>query len=103
MFGLSFPELITILVVALLVLGPERLPRAASEMGRWLGRLRRQSDELRREFYRTVYLPVKEDTEQMNRSLKTVRDDIQAVTNEVKDEVVHSAPPSPPDSSKGTE
>ncbi|OPG75982.1 hypothetical protein B1218_28560, partial [Pseudomonas ogarae] len=41
MFGISFTELLLVGLVALLVLGPERLPGAARTGGRWgwLGRL----------------------------------------------------------------
>ena len=40
MFEISFPELIILAVVALLVLGPERLPRAAQFAGLWVRRAR---------------------------------------------------------------
>ncbi len=41
MFDVGFLELLLIGVVALLVLGPERLPRAARTAGKWIGRGRR--------------------------------------------------------------
>ena len=41
MFDVGFPELILVSVIALLVLGPERLPEALRTLGLWLGRLRR--------------------------------------------------------------
>ena len=50
MFGIGPEELILVLVVALLVLGPERLPRVARDVGRVVGDLRRTSDEFREEF-----------------------------------------------------
>lgn len=50
MFGVGPEELVLVLIVALLVLGPERLPRIARDVGRVVGELRRTSDEFREEF-----------------------------------------------------
>jgi Tat protein translocase TatB subunit len=50
MFGIGPEELVLVLIVALLVLGPERLPRVARDVGRVVGDLRRTSDEFREEF-----------------------------------------------------
>jgi Tat protein translocase TatB subunit len=50
MFGVGPEELMLVLIVALLVLGPERLPRMARDLGRIVGELRRTSDEFREEF-----------------------------------------------------
>ena len=50
MFGIGTGELLLILVVALIVLGPERMPRVARDIGKVVGDLRRTSDELREEF-----------------------------------------------------
>jgi sec-independent protein translocase protein TatB len=49
MFGIGTGELLLILVIALIVLGPERMPRVARDVGRVIGELRRTSDELRDE------------------------------------------------------
>jgi len=53
MFEIGFWELVLIGVVALVVLGPERLPRAAQALGTWAGRARSYvkhfSSELERE------------------------------------------------------
>ena len=50
MLGIGPEELMLILVLALIVLGPERLPKVARDLGRVVGDLRRTSDELREEF-----------------------------------------------------
>jgi sec-independent protein translocase protein TatA len=45
MFGIGLPELLVIMVLALLVLGPERLPEMARLLGRAYAQLRRASEE----------------------------------------------------------
>lgn len=47
MFDIGFWELLVIFVLALMILGPERLPRAASSVGRWVGRARAMARNLR--------------------------------------------------------
>ena len=49
MFNIGFPELVTILVVALLVLGPERLPEVGRALARLVVEFRRATEELKRE------------------------------------------------------
>lgn len=41
MFDIGFSEIILVLVIALIVVGPERLPRLARTAGMWLGKIRR--------------------------------------------------------------
>ncbi len=50
MFGIGMTELLVILALALLVLGPKRLPGLARSLGRGLAEFRRASTDLRREF-----------------------------------------------------
>ncbi len=60
MFGVSLTELIVIGVVFLLVVGPDKLPDTARNIGNLLGKLKRSSDSIRREFYNTIYTPAAE-------------------------------------------
>jgi sec-independent protein translocase protein TatB len=46
-FGVSFPELVVLGTVALLVLGPDKLPGMLRTMGQWLAKLRRLTTEVR--------------------------------------------------------
>lgn len=50
MLNLGLPEIFIILVIALVVIGPERLPEVLRFLGRQYGRLTRASNELRRAF-----------------------------------------------------
>ena len=50
MFGIGMSEVIIILAVALLVLGPERLPGVAKSIAKGFRELRRASDDLRHSF-----------------------------------------------------
>lgn len=54
MFDIGFFELCIIGVVALLVLGPERLPHAARMTGAWIGKFRRTALSVREELEREV-------------------------------------------------
>lgn len=77
MFGISFLELMVICGVALIVLGPERIPEVAAFLGKWTGELKRMSDSVRREFYNSVYVPPEEPEERENtpRTLKAATAD----------------------------
>ncbi|MBM4433707.1 MAG: hypothetical protein FJ028_01080 [Chloroflexi bacterium] len=50
MFGIGTGEILLLALLALLVLGPERMPKLARDIGKTVGDLRRTSDELRSEF-----------------------------------------------------
>jgi len=50
MFGIGMPELLLILGLALIVLGPKKLPELAKALGKGLSEFRRATDELKDEF-----------------------------------------------------
>lgn len=50
MFGIGFPELMLILAIALIVIGPKRLPDVAKALGRGLGEFKRATDEMKETF-----------------------------------------------------
>lgn len=56
MFDIGFSELVVIAVVALIVIGPERLPRVARTAGILLGRVRRYAADVKADINREIQL-----------------------------------------------
>jgi sec-independent protein translocase protein TatB len=56
MFEVGFTELLVIFVLALVVLGPEKLPRLAQQVGRWIGRARAMAKQFREQLEDEVNL-----------------------------------------------
>ncbi len=48
MFGLGMPEIFLILAIALIVIGPQKLPELAKTLGRAMGEFKRSAQELKR-------------------------------------------------------
>jgi len=55
MFGLGFGEIVIIAILALLVLGPDRLPDAAKTVGKTLRDLRRATDDIKGQIETEIY------------------------------------------------
>ena len=49
MSSVGFSELLILFVIGLIVLGPERLPRVASQIGNWIGQARRMTRTMKRQ------------------------------------------------------
>lgn len=55
MFGLGFGEIMIILVLALVLLGPQRLPDAAKQLGKVMRDFKRATDDVKDQFDRAMY------------------------------------------------
>lgn len=83
MFDIGFFELLVVGVVALLVLGPERLPAAARTCGLWLGRVRRSLSSIQSEIREELRMEELKRTaaiqkEQLERELEDMRTPFQS-------------------------
>ena len=56
MFDVGFSEILLIMVIALVVLGPDKLPKLAADIGRWVGRARALARQLSRQLEQEVRL-----------------------------------------------
>lgn len=85
MFDIGFSELLVIAVVALVVLGPERLPKAARFAGLWVRKARAQWYSVKSEFEREMA------ADELRRSLAEpaaqLRDQVAAAEREARDAV----------------
>lgn len=72
MFDIGFSELLVVAVIALLVLGPERLPKAARLAGLWVRRARAQWYSVRSELENELA------DEELRRSLRQTQDELRA-------------------------
>lgn len=96
MFDMGFLELLLIGVVGLLVLGPERLPKAARTLGLWLGRIKRSVSSMQREV--SAQLEAEELRQKLNEQQKKLDDTV----NRVKRDVEGIAEPTPEQASGKT-
>jgi sec-independent protein translocase protein TatB len=62
MFEVGFTEIILIFGIALLVLGPARLPKLAADLGRWAGRARSMARQLRNQLEQETHFDPLADT-----------------------------------------
>lgn len=90
--SVSFTELITILLVALVVFGPQRLPELARKAGKWAREIRRTASDFRRGLDQEVG-ELKEPLKEVKADFDKAKGDLQAAGEEVKKSVEWVGPP----------
>lgn len=90
MFDISFAELFLISVIALLILGPQRLPEVLRTVGLWMGRMRRVYNNVRQEIDREVGMDdIRRQlhNEQITAELKQVEAEAKALKRDISGSV----------------
>lgn len=94
MFDFSFWELAIVLIVALLVVGPDKLPILAAKLGRWIGKAKRMmvsvrsdiEDELKAAELKEMLEKQQDEISQLrnilNESQSEVEQEVQKIVNE---------------------
>ncbi len=92
MFDLGFWELALVSLVALLVIGPERLPQVMRTTGMWLGRLRGMTLSVRAELEQELYrqdidgqISNQASLDEIKQSFSEVGSELGKIGNELKD------------------
>lgn len=90
MFDVGFSELLLLAVIALVVLGPEKLPHAARMTGAWIGRIRRMLVSVQADIENEV--AAAEMRERIKKELEKAKaasglDSIEGMASEIRDSV----------------
>lgn len=77
MFGMSFPEILVIAIIAVLALGPQKLPKAMVEIAKYLKIIRKTINDAKQSFYQEVRIAeLKEDAKKYKESIAKTKYDI---------------------------
>ena len=98
MFGIEFPELVVIGVVALIVIGPEHLPKVARTIGHLWGRAQRYVSTVKADMSRDLALDelrklqqqAQQEVGNIQNSITQVSHDVEKQLNEIEAEVTAS-------------
>ena len=86
MFEVGWSEYLVIFGLALVVLGPEKLPKLAASIGRWVGRARVMARQFRDQL-ETEAESIKSSVQDVKRDFEAAASDIQTGVNDVKQDV----------------
>ena len=100
MFDIGFPELLMISIVALLVIGPAKLPETIRTISLWVGRIQRSFRKLRREIENEIGADeirtqlhnedIMKDLEDVKNSMQDVKKDVQNTIRSTETEVAQA-------------
>ena len=106
MFDIGFSELLVIAVVALIVIGPERLPKVARTAGHLLGRLQRYVNDVKADINREMELDelrkvqstFQEAARSIEDSVRSVEQSVSTAQSEIRSQAaaLESSPAAPP-------
>ena len=94
MFDVSFSELLVIAVVALLVIGPEKLPKVARTVGAFTGRMQRYMAQIKEEVNREMRFDELQKLQQeIKQSVENTHESIHQQVDEIKGVVTNAVKP----------
>lgn len=101
MFDVAFSELVVIGIVALIVIGPERLPRVAKTLGLVIGRFQKMAQHFKEDLMREMPLEEMQEFKAIQTNLKTqsqkITEEITRQNQKLQDEIAQSLETLPKD------
>ena len=95
MFDVAFSELIVIALVALIIIGPEKLPRVARALGAIVGRLQRYVSTVKGDIEREMQMEdLRELEQQIRQNARQIQTELSLDTPDA--ETAHDQMPRPP-------
>jgi Tat protein translocase TatB subunit len=101
MFGIGYQEMFIVLVVAMVIFGPKRLPELAGQVGRWVRDFRRMSSDLTGEFEKT-FAEVDEVKKSFTRELQGIQEEVEGVGKSARGDLKKTGAKSIADGKKAT-
>lgn len=100
MFEVGLSELLVILIVALVVIGPKRLPKVARTLGQWMGRGKRFIHKIKQDVDKSIELEelrqlenkVKAGADALERSVRQAGNDIDHQLQQTEKDIAQSVP-----------
>jgi len=84
--GIGLPEVLVILIITLIVVGPERLPAAAAQIGKMVRQIRQYAAEVTYQF-REELDALTQEYEAMQQELKRTQEELRLVQEQIKSDV----------------
>ena len=86
MFDVGFSEVVIIAIIALVILGPERLPKVARTIGFWVGKARRMVADVKSDIDREMRESELADLRKLGNEISDVKNEVQSAAGEVADD-----------------
>lgn len=84
MFDVAFSELVVIAIVALIVIGPEKLPKVARTLGALVGRMQRYVASVKADIEREMQF---EDLQKLQQEIRQSANQVQSEVNRVQSDI----------------
>jgi len=86
MFDVGFSEVVIIAIIALVILGPERLPKVARTIGFWVGKARRMVADVKTDIDREMRESELADLRKLGNEISDVKNEFQSAAGKVADD-----------------
>lgn len=87
MFNIGLPELILIIIIALVVVGPDRIPEVAKTLGRTIGSIKNALDDVKGTIEKEVYSEVEKPLKDIDNDIKIEVEKAYQEAQKVKEEI----------------